>query len=103
VDSVVLVGDGHGVGGDAEHAIQLQHDGVDGVHARDVEAVQSLGHPAGLLDVVNVDRLGVEGDLDVVLVLVSLDGPAGAADVEAVAGAEGDAQGLYPGEVTLQV
>jgi hypothetical protein len=51
---------------------------------------------------VHVDGLGVEGDLDVVLVLVPLDGPAGAG-VEAVAGAEVDAQGLYPSEVALQV
>jgi hypothetical protein len=107
VDPVVPVGDGHGVGGDGEDAVQLHHDGVDGVHARDGEPREGLGRPARVLDGVDVDGLGVQGELDVVVLLVPLRGPAGA-DVEAVAVAgaawcdEGDPQRLHPREVAVE-
>jgi hypothetical protein len=103
VNPVVLLRDGHGVGRDAEHAVELHRDGVHVLHAPHGEAGQGLGHPAGVLDgVVDVHGLPVEDDLDMVFILIPLDGLAGA-DVEAVAGAEGDAQGLHPREVAFQV
>uniref|UniRef100_J3L887 Uncharacterized protein n=1 Tax=Oryza brachyantha TaxID=4533 RepID=J3L887_ORYBR len=99
VDPGVLVGDGHGVGGDGEDAGELDGDGVDGVGAGDGEGRQGPGHPLGAPGGVDVDGLAVEGDLDVVLLVVPLGGLA-RADVEAVV-AEADAQRLDPCEVPL--
>uniref|UniRef100_A0A0E0CDF8 Uncharacterized protein n=1 Tax=Oryza meridionalis TaxID=40149 RepID=A0A0E0CDF8_9ORYZ len=99
VDPGVVVGDGDGVGGDGEDAVELDGDGVGGVGAGDGERGQGGGDPVGALGGVDVDGLAVEGDLDVVLVVVPLGGPA-RADVEAMV-AEADAEGLDPGEVTL--
>jgi hypothetical protein len=101
VDPVVLVGDGHGVGGDGEHALELHHHGVDGVRARHGQGSAGGGHPARVLDGVHVDGLAVEGDLDVVLLLVPLGGLA-RPDVEAML-PEADPEGLHPREVALQL
>jgi hypothetical protein len=106
VDPVVLVGDGHGCRGDGEGTVQLHGDGVHVLGAPDGEPRERLGRPPRVPGGVHVDGLAVEGDLDVVLVLVPLRGPAGA-DVEAVVVVaaccdEGDPQRLHPGEVAVE-
>jgi hypothetical protein len=104
VDAGVLVGDGHGVGGDAELAVELHDDGVDGVGAGDGQPGHGRRHPARVLGGLDVDGFAVERDHDVVLVLVPLGGPAGAhVEPVTVSAAEGDAERLHPGEVAAGV
>ena len=61
-----------------------------------------LENHCAFLAALHLHRFAIEGDLDVALLLIPLISLSGA-DVEAVAIAEGDAQGLHPREVTLHI
>ncbi|KAB8085381.1 hypothetical protein EE612_008203, partial [Oryza sativa] len=97
VDARVMLGDGHHVGHDVEHAGELQPHGVGGGGPGDGEAGHGGGLPARAELSWNVDGRAVEGELEAVDVAVPLGGLEGA-HVEAVVG-EADAEGLDPGEV----
>jgi hypothetical protein len=102
----LFLGDGHGVGHDAERAPELHHDGVRLGRPRDGQRRRGGRGPARAVDARQDDALVVEGDVEVVGGGVPLGGRGGA-EVEGVvvlrSGEEEDAEGLDPGEVALQL
>jgi hypothetical protein len=110
VDARLLLGDGHGVGHDAERAAELHHDGVRPGRPRHGQRRRGGRRPARAVDARQDDALAVEGDAEVVGGGVPLGGRRGA-EVEDVVvvvllggfGGEEHAEGLDPGEVALQL
>ncbi|BAS95232.1 Os05g0552550 [Oryza sativa Japonica Group] len=99
VDPRVLLGDGHHVRGDLEHAVELDEDAVGRLGPRHGQAGTRL--PPGVRDALQLHGLAVEDDGEAVGVVVPHGRPA-RADVEAVAAGELHGDRLHPGRVPLE-
>jgi hypothetical protein len=98
LDVGVLLGDGHNISNNVEHALETHPDAIGGGGPRDGETRHGDGLPrdAGLGR--HVDGHAVDGELEAVDIAVPLDSPLGT-HVEAVVVGEADAERLDPGEV----
>uniref|UniRef100_A0A453GV42 Uncharacterized protein n=1 Tax=Aegilops tauschii subsp. strangulata TaxID=200361 RepID=A0A453GV42_AEGTS len=97
VDAGVLLCDGHHIGQDVEHSLELDPDAVSCGTPCDGQCGHGGGLPLGVDCGGDFDGHVVEGQLEAVDVAVPLDGLLGA-HVEAMV-SEADAEGLDPGEV----